>query len=306
MILADCFGPKERALVARAGPKMSVSNVAEYYFGHDKEFWTMQDFKLPVPPFTSMWVEYRFPRLVRSKDMGETSVRSYERGLVPYFGCFVGNVDYEQSTGQAKIFEKGSNYDKVDGYLRGKPDLNGWMLRGSMYYVGREDRVELVGENIDMAFKLADDGSMSEFSFPSEMGKDSEERASKAYFLHPILLAFSFRNCKNIEVVDVEAPRKLQAARIRRGKEPLIRYSVVNVLPLANLKASTNRSVVSADGQGVALHIRAGNFAHYGDKFGRKKLFGKYEGMYWRPQATVGSLDRGLSVHDYSVKKVEE
>ena len=84
-----------------------------------------------------------------------------------------------------------------------------------------------------------------------------------------------------------------------------MRYSVVNVLPLANLKAARSRTVESPDGQGVALHIRAGNFAHYGEAFGRKKLFGKFEGMYWRPQATVGKLERGLSVHDYAAKAPE-
>lgn len=252
-----------------AGPKLDASNVAMYYFQHDKEYWVMTDFKLPRPPFDNMWVEYRYPKSVRSKEAGETEVRSYDRGLTPYFGCFVSRVDYEATVGIPKIFSKGSNFDKVDSYLHGTPDLNGWLLKGSMYYVNNRDEVERVGDEAAIVYTLDSTGMVKEFSLPTVPGESDEARATRAYYLHPVLLAFSFRNCCNREEVQVVAPPALQKARVRRGKEPLVSYRVINILPMREIKSPRERRVES-EGEGVALHIRGGNFACYGPKFGRK------------------------------------
>lgn len=327
MILADCFRSEHRKLVDLGGPKMSVTNVAEYYFHHDREFWLIEEFKQATPPFEKMWIEYRYPRMVRSTENGGHNVQAYFRGVTPYFGCFVGKINSGDSVKYfpEEILKAAINDARQfalkhpDGAYQLLQDpkpgaaVDTWLFKGTMYFVNSKNEVESHGDIAEMAIRMDREGRILAASYPKFMEESiagmpagAASAATRAYYLHPILLAFSFRNCKNIEVVDVQAPVKLQKARVRRGKEPLVRYSVVNVLPLANLRSPRSRSVESADGQGVALHIRAGNFAHYGEKFGRKKLFGKFEGMYWRPQATVGSLERGLSVHDYSVEKVSE
>jgi hypothetical protein len=64
----------------------------------------------------------------------------------------------------------------------------------------------------------------------------------------------------------------------------------------------THRKVESHDGLGVALHIRRGHYAYYGEKYNRGKLFGKYEGMFWKPQTTAGDSASGEAKHDYVVK----
>ncbi len=275
MLLADRLTGENRRLVDRAGPKIDVTNVAEYYFHHDEEFWTLDQFEGSKPLFDSCWVEYRYPREVRSIAEGVHRVGAYDRGQVPYFGCLVKALS--------------------NGYFD---------LTGSLYYVHAKG-IDL-GVSSSIQFHLSDDGKPDEYRVPKWMGDDDQARATLAQYLHPILLAFSFANCSNVETVEVTAPAKLQRARIRREKMPLVSYRVINILPLSKAKSGPRVRTVESDGQGVALHIRRGHFAHYGPKYGRGKLFGRLEGQFWIPQAAVGSLDAGVSVHDYAVAAKRE
>ncbi len=275
MLLADIMPPKTRRLVDEVGPKFDVTNVAYYYFHHDEETWNLDQFVGARPPFKKCWVEYRWPRSVRSVERGENTLKCFESGKTPYFGGFVTTV----------------GEDKFD-------------VAGTVYYVDSRNAIEIV-KGYSIRYVVNSDASIGEISMPRSMGDDAEEMALSAVVLHPVMLAFSFANCKNIEVVDVEAPVKLQKARMRRDKLPLVTYKIINVLPLAKAQSPRSRTVVSADGQGVALHIRRGHFAHYGPKYGRGKLFGRLEGQFWIPQAAVGTAEAGVSVHDYAVAAKE-
>lgn len=273
MLLADRMSGERRALIDSVGPKIDVTNVAEYYFHHDEEFWTLDQFVGCRPPLRACWVEYRYPKEVWSVAKGLHKVGAYDRGQVPYFGCFVSALP--------------------DGYFE---------LTGSLYYV--HSRGLDLGLRSSIQYHLSNDGKPDEFRVPEWMGDDDDDaRATLAQYLHPILLAFSFANCKNVETVEVVAPAKLQRARMRRDKRPLVTYKVINILPLAKMRSAPRTRTVESDGHGVALHIRRGHFAHYGEKFGRGKLFGRLEGTFWIPQAAVGSADAGVSVHDYEMAK---
>ncbi len=292
MLLVDQLGRTQLDVIDGIGPKFDVTNVAEYYYHHPKEYWMIgDDFPNPKPPFESMWVEYRYPRNTWSKEAGGVRIKAYDNGLIPYFGCFVSTK-----------MEFAPQRDHILMTAR-KPETPGeYGMFGGVWYVDqREKQAVKFADSVAMRFDLDADGNIDKFFFPEFMGKDNEERSSYAYFFHPVLMAFSFRNCKNIEVVQVSAARELQKARVRRGKLPLMSYHVINVLKFGKSYRSTSRQVES-DGTNVALHIRAGNFARYGERYKRGKLFGKYEGMFWRPQVVVGSAERGVSTHDYAAK----
>lgn len=301
MLLYDQLDDSARKTIDQLGPKMDVTNIAEYYYHHDKEVWMIgEDFPHPNPPFKTMWVEYRYPRELYSKQVGTVLVKSYDKGLVPYFGCFVSSIHEFQWREGAVPGEFGrlSIRDK-------KPGLHGNIgMAGAMWYIDRATgRPATFNSVVSARFNLDKDGNVSEdWYLPTYMGANPEDMATMLTYFHPVMMAFSFANCKNIEIVEVKPPVKLNKARARRGNRQLVSYKVINVLPFGKTYKQQSRTVES-DGQGVALHIRAGNFARYGEKYGRGKLFGKFEGMFWRPQSVVGSADAGVSVHDYAVKK---
>ena len=319
MLLFDQLGDRQRQTIASIGPKMDVTNVADYFYHHARERWLLKDFPQPRPPFKNMWAEYRFPRTTYSKEMGTVQVKSYGEGFTPYFGCFISeelifkpNDKYlaiSNFTGNVSDLPDGTGVKILDNTSEDAQPGKYGLYGGTWYIDNRQRRVIRYGSEVSLRFDIGDDGAVSHTYLggtildryrddPSKVQAELEERV---YFLYPILMAFSFSNCKNIEVVDVEPPAKLNKARVRRGNRPLVTYKVINVLPFGKSYKPSARAIRS-DGQGVAVHIRAGNFAHYGEAYGRKKLFGKYEGMFWRPQSAPGSAAHGVSVHDYEAR----
>lgn len=117
--------------------------------------------------------------------------------------------------------------------------------------------------------------------------------------MNPILLTISFMNCHNIEVVTVHPPVGLQKSRRKKNKPPLQSYKVINILGLGEKRRERAVRATGCEGD-VALHIRRGHFAKYGETNGL--LFGKYSGLFWKPQAVVGTAKAGISLHDYVVK----
>jgi hypothetical protein len=301
MLLADQLDEEAKRVIDDFGPKICATNVAEYYYSHAKERWRLADFPMPHPPFDSLWCEYRIPKEVRSKEVGVTQIPAYAQGFTPYFGCLISKTKEflpDPIKGRSGPIPQTHITDL-------KPPTPGqWGVWGGVWLIDHADRRPAQFTNeIYVRFDLTED--LSEIKcvyFPNSMAsKAIDEKAGLLYFLPPVLMAFSFSNCKNIEVVDVLAPGKLQKARERRGKRPLYSYRIINVLPFGKSYRRVERSVESG-GEGVALRIRRGSYAKYGEKFNRGKLFSKYEGMFWRPQTTYGSAEHGVSVHDYDVR----
>lgn len=276
MLLYDRLDAPSKELIDILGPKMDASNVADYYFHHDKEYWCVNDFPRARPPFERMWVEYRYPSTFRSKEIGEVVSDAAKRGFEAFFGACVSKPPPSKEPGE-------------------------WLISGNSFLARQGKIVEKCGPTRSFRFDLDRGGEISTFYIPIHAGNTADEKASYLFVFHPILLAFSLGNCKNIEIVEVSPDRKLQKARERRGKPRLSSYRIINVLPFGKTYRQTVRKV-EGEARGLALHIRAGSFARYGPEFGRGKLFGKHEGMFWRPQSLVGNAEHGVSVHDYAAK----
>jgi hypothetical protein len=272
-------------------PKIVVDNVAEYYYHHDKEFWALSDFPDARPPLRYSWVEYRMPKTVRSREMGEKSLATDDPGVRVYFGacCFI--ADWDSPGDWHELLHPPK---KADSFV----------LTGKYYYVWRDGSVDKASNSLSVKYKIPDEGEPFrdvKVDLRWRGSKNDDQVATELYVFHPILMAFSFANCKNVEKVTVYPPPKLNKARVRRSKQPLVTYSIINILPVSH-RAPRNRSVESEDGAGVALHIRRGHFACYGEKYGKGKLFGKLEGRYWIPQTAVGDEALGERKHDYEVR----
>lgn len=294
MILYDALGPSQRSIIGDLGPRMDVTNVADYYYHHDKEYWKIgEDFPCCRPPFDTLWVEYRYPNTMYSKEVGLTNTSVADLGVTAYAGFFISNKYEFTPSGNVNRLGYEGLIIKKDSTDRGQ-----WSVHGGIWYVDRSTgKASKFAEPTGLRFDLDEHGNVGNFFMPSYMGKDVDEMASRAYLVHPILMAFSFANCKNIEIVQVKPPERLNRRRIERGKVPLSTYSIVNVLPFGKIYSRQTRTVSS--GEGISVAIRRGGYAKYGPEYGRGKLFGKYSGMFWKPQviATKKAVD-----HDYVVK----
>jgi hypothetical protein len=142
------------------------------------------------------------------------------------------------------------------------------------------------------------------FSISPEYMKDLGETA--ALTLEPgtfaSALAVALTHCKNVSITEHQAPRS-ERRRAERGGPPAMRYRTLEINPMRQvLHNAAGPSGFSAGGLRRALHIARGHFSHYGEEFGRGKLFGRLEGQFWIPQHVRGTPDRGAVVKDYVVK----
>lgn len=258
-----------------------IDNVAEYYFKCDKEYWIIdKDFPMARPPFHSCWFEFLVPNYVHSSSSKGTTPIKVPEGCRAYYGGFA--VKRTTNTDSCK-YEISINRFIVD--------------TRSQLIVNRD-------KAIGMRYNLDEQGNIINMMFPEEFsqGLTDDELCTVYYKVHPILLALSLMNCSNSEIVEIEAPPALQKSRIRKNKKPIVKYSVINIVP-ANRK-QTKRKVKadeSTEPAKIAMHLRRGYFRKYGPKYGRGLLFGKYEGCFWEEPQVRGTLEAGLRVHDYKV-----
>ena len=141
-------------------------------------------------------------------------------------------------------------------------------------------------------------------------------------FLHTALLTFGFLHAKNVvlrDVVPPAVPERLRRARARRarrrGQAPEerpdpVRYKTLDIEPVTTLLRHEGR--VEQVGLKRALHLTRGHFAVYGgvdEATGqpRGKLFGKQEGLFWRPAHVRGDASgaSGRIEKDYRVQRPE-
>lgn len=263
-------------------PRFVFDNVAEYYMHHKKEYWTSSDFPNPMPPFPNTWVEYRFTDTIRSEEVGEVQLTPPGANL--FFGGFItqkADKIWWEVDATIYVFEGDELTSEV-------PFQCAFLLGPNDPYV---NQVEV--SKTDMARTAAYNAMMGEdFSDMNNLA------ANYMHALHPVLMGLSLMNCTNVEVVRVEAT-KLNKMRVRKGKPEFKPYHVINVLDMSVHKKVT-RTVQYGDKAERALgqiKLRRGSYASYGEKYGHGKLFGKYEGVYWRP-ATVRKDEGG----DYIIK----
>ena len=109
-------------------------------------------------------------------------------------------------------------------------------------------------------------------------------------------MGISFMNCKNVtrlEKREVSSPKAVK----RQNAPPFIKYYILDINPMKEVLRTEGHS--ESIGLKKALHICRGHFATY---TAEKPLFGKYVGMFHRPDHVRGSAEKGVVVKDYNVK----
>lgn len=125
---------------------------------------------------------------------------------------------------------------------------------------------------------------------------NEEDKAPMSMMGAVICRFLYFLSCKNIRAVNVQIDDRLQAARRRRGKLPLISYKILELAPISD------RSF-HGDPKGLwttRIHLCRGHFSNYGN--GNGLLFGKYAGRFWFESHVRGNKDDGIVIKDYLVK----
>src|SRR5215467_9061314 len=244
-------------------PIIRIDNVADYYFtGSDQENWDLgRDFPNMAPPFELCWFEHRMPRVIHSREKGDTHVDT----LVP--------------KGRVGMVMFGSNRDNVRG--ENIPDTMRWALTFELFIDYGDGNIQgphaMMVLAIDAEGQLIGEPSVQSFA----VAGNQEIMRSFITWTHPALLAISFMHCKNVTVLDESVPKPLaKKYHARTGNWP-VRYKTLVIEPL--------RQILRREGQSEklglkrALHICRGHFRDYRQG---KGLFGKLHQLVWAP-ATV-------------------
>lgn len=88
----------------------------------------------------------------------------------------------------------------------------------------------------------------------------------------------NFLNCSNVETTE---PQRLRPERRRVARTGVTVEEIV-VRAIGKRAASTGPAR-RANADDLPFSPVRGHFAHYGPRYGREKLFGKYEGKFWVP-----------------------
>jgi hypothetical protein len=235
----------------RSVPRFVFDNVSDYYYQHDREYWRMPDFPNPMPTFERLWAEWHMPTTIRSNDAGKVDATWWK-------GCRSGVLVKPGSRPfwwDAMLLTVWTDGDKI---------INGGSQRFGFRLSPEEPFIQEVTVDTDHELTI-------------------HQVASELYALHPMFMGFSLMHCNNVEVVRVYIPHKLKRVRMRRNKPELHSYRVVHVLPM-NVHKKVERSIeLGSDASIGQVAIRRGSYATYGPRYGHGLLFGKYEGVYWRP-----------------------
>ena len=262
----------DRSLVIDRLPKFVISNVADFYYFHEKEYWKIEDFPYPHPPFDELWFEYQTPteflkRLIPEMDDPVYAADLLGRIHINFCGVCTKNEDVTESYG------------------------HDWTIRGFMIYTHAhgplKDHPAKLEPYLDLHFSIRDGIAKNSVMIYK---KSQGEPTDMVNAFHPVLMAFSFASCRNIEIIRVEPSKELNRARRKKGKVPITPHHLIKILPFGKVFQKQSRTVsVGEDGK-IDITIRRGSFARYGPDFGRGLLFGKYSGTFWRPAIYLDPL----------------
>jgi hypothetical protein len=116
-------------------------------------------------------------------------------------------------------------------------------------------------------------------------------------FLQISLLALTFLNCRNVEVVK---PPPATKKRLPRKLKFESRYHKIKVNAIGRRREQP-ACRRGPTGISQALHIVRGHFREYGPDYDKGLLFGKYAGRFWVASHFKGDLAAGVVAKDYEV-----
>lgn len=276
------YATRVMPMLANPGlPVLLVDNVADYYYQQtEQEYWDLtKDFPNIAPPFDQFWTEYKLPRMIHSKDKGDTDLS--DLGMRGRAGFLVTAIPREKATGE-NIPPEAKWILWIDMWVD-----YGWGGGVSGPHGACFLAVDAQGRAIDRIW-------MQSFAAPQFEGL---MKSIMAWF-NPVFLAVSFLHCKNVALVDnrVDRPLAKKWAAKNGGLQPTS-YKTLVIEPLKQIL----RTQGNADKHGLAkaMHICRGHFRDYTEGRG---LFGKLHGQFWIPSVVRGTKGKKASPREIEVK----
>ena len=249
-------------------PVLLIDNVAEYYMsGTDQEYWDLlRDFPNLAPPFEVFWTENKIPKKIVSREYGDTDMTAH--GIGP-----------KARTG---ILWIAATTFKGEGI----PENVKWILMAEIFIDYDAFGKDIEGPSGTWIFMIDEHGVLVDRPVMQGfmMAEYAEMMSGWVSWMHPALLAVSFLHCKNVKLVDQEAPKPLaKKYHARTGVWPTP-YHTLEIEPLKQILRREGRS--DAVGVAKAMHICRGHFKDYREGRG---LFGKYHQLVWQPSVIRGT-----------------
>lgn len=299
---------------------VKAQNVADFLFTQsDKEEWNDVDFPNVAPPFPNLWIEWRCPPFSRSGDKLVTFPCRPREAV--HIISIEGRPETERLFWIASCVGQMLNKPAVpiDELRRmiGPPPASRWLC-AAFFYTENNGAVDSIG---CCFFGVSAEGRFVRFADNAKFGivtrqpiaehalnklaagvsvSGKEAVATRINVgLFVPFLALSFMHCRNTQVKKSEpTPYKLERRRQREGRQPILRYHMINVDALGR-KTSYPAAESGLGSEDKALHICRGHFKH----FGERGLFGKWKGMFWWPMHVRGSARSGLVISDYEIER---
>lgn len=264
---------------------IAIDNVAEYYWQHSAKWADPKELPNTAPPFPVFFMEC------------DTSRSKYS--AIPNARAV--GVLFEATDG-------GGGWEiEVRNFLRGyglNPDALRWLVFATVFLELNELNGKVAAPCVRYSLMIDPDGTLMEIgshlSGYDEAAMEDQERAALERtgihcFLMPALLAVGFMHCKNVSLRTEEPPAKLNRARSKRGKPPLVRFHTLEIEPMKQILKHEGQ--VEKTGLRQALHLCRGHFKDYR----ASGLFGRHKGLYWWDAHVRGSATESVVMKDYSI-----
>ena len=257
-----------------------ITNVSDYYYSHtDQEEWDLfQDFPCVMPPFDCVWFEYKGPRVILSKEFG----RQEQIGPLPTLGVLVCSMPAPDN----EIVKNGTIQTVMVFYRPGGSETIFGAETTAAYFV---DQAGVPTSH--MANKVI---YMGHTDAMGHAVQDLQYLQSAFTFAHPALLAMTFLNCKNTQVIQRSPDQKLSRIDVKKGRPPLVTF---RTLEIEQVKQLVGYKQGQAGGLKKALHVARGHFKDYRER----GLFGRTKGLFWWGPAIRGTSSAGTVIKDYSI-----
>jgi hypothetical protein len=280
----------------------NIQNIARFYYeGTDQENWGDEDFPFLSPPYNSMWMEWDYPKEVRSN--GVTSRVSHIPAKDTKIGVLVVSLDlYDEE--QAEAYKE--RVRGIDGMIFEQiKDTVRWV---SVYvvFIGsihlpippKPSAYYIIGIAPDgsTADDVANNGKMVHGLYEDE--KDRIRVEGSIVLIHPALLAISFTNCKNVEIVENKSAPK---PRKRKDKAYTAKFYTLEIEAVRDVIRKLNHPNTKT-GIKMALHTCRG---HWKDYSKGKGLFGRLKGRFFWGNSLRGQESEGLILKDYELSEIQ-
>lgn len=309
-----------------------VTNVADYYEKHSKDYLDPASFPNVAPPFGCFWMEWRVWATDRHLDfdrVGSLTVATTEvdpfRARWPNtpedtkFGCMTfgmvegrGRKDVQlcwtvyavSDEGQATVVDEHVRREAVDllvppgrEHLPRTPasvEADIASIQAREAEIGREGVLRELMQRREEVDRELHDATERYYDRATEALKP----VMRSLVLYPTFMALSLMACKNVSTEDHTPPDRLSKRHRRKHGEPLVQFKtlVINTMGGGARSASGRHDL----GDGVtAMHLVRGHFKTFTSE---RPLLGRHVGTYWWSPMVRGKAEQGLVVKDYEVR----